>query len=134
MCSQKTKLDDNNKYASCPLLLPPPYRHLLMHQSSPVLPWVLPKALWLGKQVARPSCRWSYPLAIGLIFLLLGLVLGPISICLAVQAKKEIEEHPNELDGACQAKAGLIIGIISTVLSVVWIVLIIAAAGSASMA
>jgi hypothetical protein len=71
---------------------------------------------------------------IGLIFLLLGLVLGPISICLAVQAKKEIEERPNELDGACQAKAGLIIGIISTVLSVVWIVLIIAAAGSASAA
>jgi hypothetical protein len=71
---------------------------------------------------------------IGLIFLLLGLVLGPISICLAVQAKKEIEERPNELDGACQAKAGLIIGIISTVLSVVWIVLIIASVGSASAA
>jgi uncharacterized Tic20 family protein len=71
---------------------------------------------------------------IGLIFLLLGIVLGPISICLAVQAKKEIEERPNELGGACQAKAGLIIGIISTVLSVVWIVLIIASVGSASAA
>jgi hypothetical protein len=72
---------------------------------------------------------------IGLIFLRLGIVLGPISICLAVQAKKEIEECPNQLDGACQAKAGLIIGIISTALSsVVWIVLIIAAAGSTSVA
>eukprot|EP00544_Gedaniella_sp_CCMP2646_P006521 CAMPEP_0202489552 /NCGR_PEP_ID=MMETSP1361-20130828/7242_1 /ASSEMBLY_ACC=CAM_ASM_000849 /TAXON_ID=210615 /ORGANISM="Staurosira complex sp., Strain CCMP2646" /LENGTH=105 /DNA_ID=CAMNT_0049119307 /DNA_START=76 /DNA_END=390 /DNA_ORIENTATION=- len=58
---------------------------------------------------------------IGLIFLRLGIVLGPISICLAVQAKKEIEQCPNQLDGACQAKAGLIIGIISTALSsVVW--------------
>jgi hypothetical protein len=66
--------------------------------------------------------------------LLLGIVLGPISICLAVQAKKEIEERPNELDGACQAKAGLIIGIISTALSVVRIVLIIASVGSPSAA
>eukprot|EP00544_Gedaniella_sp_CCMP2646_P007877 CAMPEP_0202483332 /NCGR_PEP_ID=MMETSP1361-20130828/2590_1 /ASSEMBLY_ACC=CAM_ASM_000849 /TAXON_ID=210615 /ORGANISM="Staurosira complex sp., Strain CCMP2646" /LENGTH=87 /DNA_ID=CAMNT_0049111535 /DNA_START=472 /DNA_END=732 /DNA_ORIENTATION=- len=40
----------------------------------------------------------------GLVFLLLGIVLGPISICLAVQAKQEIEQRPNELDGAALAK------------------------------
>lgn len=71
---------------------------------------------------------------IGLVFLALGIILGPISICLANQAKKEIKERPMELDGACQAKAGLIIGIIATVLSIIWIVLIILAisAGAAS--
>lgn len=71
---------------------------------------------------------------IGLIFLILGIVLGPIAICLANQAKKEIKERPRELDGACQAKAGLIIGIIATILSVIWIVLIILAVSSGAVA
>jgi uncharacterized Tic20 family protein len=71
---------------------------------------------------------------IGLIFLLLGLILGPIAICLANQAKKEIRERPRELDGACQAKAGFIIGIIATILSVIWLILIIVAVSSGAAA
>ena len=70
---------------------------------------------------------------IGLIFLLLGIILGPIAICLANQAKEEIRARPRELDGECQAKAGFIIGIIATILSVVWIIIIIiATAGGAA--
>jgi hypothetical protein len=69
---------------------------------------------------------------IGLIFLLLGIVLGPISICLAVQAKQEIKAHPNELDGAALAKAAHIIGMVATILSFLWIVIVIVLIASAS--
>lgn len=61
---------------------------------------------------------------IGLIFVVLGIILGPLAICYANKAKKEIAERPTELDGACQAKAGFIIGIIATILSIIWIILI----------
>lgn len=71
---------------------------------------------------------------IGLIFLILGIVLGPIAICLANQAKQEIRERPREVGGECQAKAGFIMGIIATVLSVIWIVLIIVLVASGAAA
>jgi hypothetical protein len=71
---------------------------------------------------------------VGLIFLVLGIILGPIAICLANQAKKEIRERPQELDGACQAKAGFIIGIVATILSVIWLILIIVVVASGAAA
>jgi hypothetical protein len=69
---------------------------------------------------------------IGLISLLLGIVLGPISICLALQATQEIKAHPNELDGAALAKAAHIIGMVATILSFLWIVIVIVLIASAS--
>jgi len=44
---------------------------------------------------------------IGIFFF--GIILGPIAICLAKAAEKEIKENPETVDGDCQANAGLLL-------------------------
>lgn len=55
---------------------------------------------------------------------ILGIVLGPVAIGLAVSAKKDIKEKPNEVEGECMATSGLVIGVIGFVLSIVFIILL----------
>lgn len=70
-----------------------------------------------GKAIASLVCA-----IIGLF--ILGIVLGPVAICLAVQAKKEIDEQPKRVAGKCLATSGMVIGIIGTILSVLFLILI----------
>lgn len=56
---------------------------------------------------------------------ILGIILGPIAIALSVGARRRIQEDPN-LGGNGIATAGLVIGIVETVLSVLGGLLIIA--------
>ena len=51
-----------------------------------------------------------------------GLVLGPIAICLGVQAKIEIAQNPDKMDGKCQATAGISCGCVALLL---WLIIII---------
>lgn len=60
-------------------------------------------------------------------FFLFGIILGPIAIALATGAKRKIREDP-ELGGDGMATAGLVIGIVDTVLHgifVLWIIVIL---------
>jgi Domain of unknown function (DUF4190) len=65
-----------------------------------------------GKAIASLVCA-----IVGLF--VLGVVLGPVAIGLAVSAKNDIKRKPNELKGECMATSGLIIGIIGFVLSII---------------
>jgi len=68
-------------------------------------------------------------------FFFFGIILGPIAIALATGAKRKIREDP-DLGGDGMATAGLVIGIVDTVLHgifVLWIIVILiigAAAGA----
>jgi len=59
---------------------------------------------------------------IGLIFF--GIILGPVAICTSVQAKNEIKQNPEKVGGECQANAGMVLGVIDTVLCVIYIIVI----------
>ena len=74
-----------------------------------------------GPRKTNNKAIWSLILSICGLFLL-GIVLGPIAICLASQAKKEIKDNPDQMTGDCQATSGMIIGIIGTVLSAIIII------------
>lgn len=50
-----------------------------------------------------------------------GIILGVVAIVLSLQAKKEIEASGGQQSGAGMAQAGLILGIIGVVLSVIWL-------------
>jgi hypothetical protein len=50
-----------------------------------------------------------------------GIIAGVIAIILSLQAKKEIEASGGQQTGAGMAQAGLVLGIIGCVLTVVWI-------------
>jgi len=79
------------------------------------------------------SCKAIASLVLSIIGLfLLGIVLGPIAICLAVSAKNDIKERPQQVQGTGMANAGLIIGIIGTVLSIVLIIIIFSGGASDS--
>lgn len=62
-----------------------------------------------------------------------GIILGPIAICLALSAKREIREKSGQVHGECrvhgecQAQTGLICGIVAVVF---WIIGLIAYAAS----
>jgi Domain of unknown function (DUF4190) len=72
-----------------------------------------------GKAVASLICA-----ILGLF--VLGIVLGPVAICLAVAAKNDIKEKPDQVGGECMATSGLIIGIIGFVLSIIILVVVYA--------
>lgn len=55
---------------------------------------------------------------------ILGVVLGPVAICLGVSANNDIKEQPGVIKGECMATSGIVIGTISFVLSVVVIAII----------
>ena len=57
---------------------------------------------------------------------LIGIVLGPIAICLAVSAKNDIRARPDEVKGEGLANAGLVIGVVGTVISVIFIIAVLA--------
>ena len=54
--------------------------------------------------------------------LLFGIVLGPLAIIFGCVAKGRISEKPLELQGNCQATAGIVCGIVAII---IWIVVII---------
>jgi len=68
-------------------------------------------------------------------YFFLGIVLGPIAIALATGARKRIQENP-ELGGNGLAIAGLVIGIVDTVLwglFVLWIIIFVITGAIASV-
>ena len=71
---------------------------------------------------------WS--MIVGIIGAILGLigacgvVAGPIAIGLSIGAKNQIKRTGGQQRGAGMATAGLVLGIIGTALSVMWIILI----------
>jgi hypothetical protein len=65
-------------------------------------------------------CSW-------ITFGLISLVLGILAIVFGVVGKNEIRDHP-ELGGSGQAQAGFVLGIITTVLSVLLMIAIIVVA------
>jgi hypothetical protein len=58
---------------------------------------------------------------VGLIFF--GIILGPIAICTALQAKNEIRENPEEVGGECQATSGMVLGVLDIIAFVVAIII-----------
>ena len=59
----------------------------------------------------------------GIISLLFfGIVLGPIAILLGYMAQKQIDDKPEEFQGKCQAKTGIICGSLATL---IWIIVVI---------
>ena len=72
------------------------------------------------------SCSAIASLVCGILaFFILGVVLGPVAICLAVSAKNEIQESNGQVKGECMATSGMILGIIGMVLSIIWIIVIV---------
>jgi hypothetical protein len=67
--------------------------------------------------------------AIIALFFCLGFIFGPIAVYKAWKAKREIAEDP-DLQGSGKAAAAMIIGIIATVLGVLYVVGMVASAGS----
>jgi hypothetical protein len=55
-----------------------------------------------------------------------GIILGPIAIVLGTNALKEIERSGGAYGGEGQARAGQILGVIATVLSVLGIIILLA--------
>ena len=55
-------------------------------------------------------------------FFLFGIVLGVLAIIFGAIAINRINERPHELKGLCQAKAGMICGIIAVVF---WVILLV---------
>jgi formate-dependent nitrite reductase membrane component NrfD len=56
---------------------------------------------------------------------ILGIILGPIAICLALSAQGEIRDRPHKVKGECMANAGLIIGIIASVIGLLFVIIVI---------
>lgn len=60
---------------------------------------------------------------IGLFFF--GIILGPVAICLGLSAKNKIREDPQRYTGQCQATAGIVLGIIDVIGSIIFIIIIV---------
>lgn len=73
--------------------------------------------------VKTTSCMAIASMVCGIVGLFFfGIVLGSIAVILGFVAKNEIASKPEELQGVCQANAGIICGIIAIA---VWIVLVV---------
>lgn len=71
----------------------------------------------------RTSSKAVSSLVCGIVgILIFGIILGPIAIIVGMQAKSEINENPREIQGNCQATAGIIFGVVDIIL---WIILVI---------
>ena len=55
-----------------------------------------------------------------------GVILGPVAIVLALNAKREIRESPGRYTGEGLATAGLVLGIVAVVAFVVGIIVVLA--------
>ena len=66
---------------------------------------------------------WSLVCAIIGLFIL-GIVLGPVAIFLGVQAKQEIKARPSQLKGEGMATAGIVIGVIAFIGSIIIIAML----------
>lgn len=62
-----------------------------------------------GKAIASMVCG-----ILGL--LMFGIIFGPIAIGLGVSAKNDIKQNPQEIQGKCQATAGIVCGVIAIIL------------------
>jgi hypothetical protein len=56
-----------------------------------------------------------------------GWLFGPIAICLGKRAQSEMEDHPEAVEGTCQAQAGIALGWIDIILWVIIVIIFIAA-------
>jgi Domain of unknown function (DUF4190) len=54
---------------------------------------------------------------------LLGIILGPIAMCLGFRALSEIKEQRDSVKGKCMAASGVVIGLIGFIGSVVFIII-----------
>ncbi|VXC00482.1 DUF4190 domain-containing protein [Aeromicrobium sp. 9AM] len=73
----------------------------------------------------NPKALWAMIVGIvSILFCYVGLVIGPVAIFLAVQAKKEIKQSNGTQTGEGMATAGLITGIVGTVVQVMLITLV----------
>ena len=74
--------------------------------------------------IKTTSCMAISSMVCGIVGLVVfGIILGPIAIILGVIAKNEINAKPEELQGACQAKAGIICGIIAVVIWTIFVII-----------
>jgi uncharacterized membrane protein len=55
-----------------------------------------------------------------------GLVIGPVAIVLALVSRKRISNSEGSLRGQGLATAGLVLGVIGTIVSIFWLVVLIA--------
>ena len=58
-------------------------------------------------------------------FVFVGIILGPLAIIFGSIAIKKIDKHPHELSGRGMALAGIICGIVVTVLNVAFLVFVL---------
>jgi hypothetical protein len=68
------------------------------------------------------------------VVVLLPVALGPLACYLGASARREIEREPGRWGGQTQATAGLVLGIVATVVLVIVVVLMLAAIGLFSLA
>jgi Domain of unknown function (DUF4190) len=73
-----------------------------------------------GEAVASMICG-----IVSLFFI--GIILGPIAICLGVSAKNKIKANPQALTGGCQATAGIVTGSIAVALYAIIIIFVLIA-------
>lgn len=59
-------------------------------------------------------------------FFIVGIIFGPIAICLAASAKNDIRERPTQVKGEGIANAAMIVGAIALIVSIVIIILYLA--------
>jgi len=82
-------------------------------------------------QQARATCKEAnLALIFGIISIFcFSIILGPIAIALGSKAKKILATNPH-LAGSGKATAGLVIGIITTILGAIWLIVLIASLAS----
>jgi hypothetical protein len=72
---------------------------------------------------ANKKALWS--MILGIISLIcFGIVVGPIAIVLSIMAKKEIEASGGRQTGGGQATAGLVLGILGAVFTVLYLIFV----------
>ena len=99
----------------------PPYTPEPLHYSHAQSPYVQTTAPPPPVPPTNTKALWS--LICGIVgILVLGIILGPIAICLGVSAKQEIQSTGSrDAQGQCQANAGIVCGSVALVL---WIILV----------
>ena len=99
----------------------PPYTPEPLHYSHAQSPYVQTMASPPPVPPTNTKALWS--LICGIVgILVLGIILGPIAICLGVSAKQEIQSTGSrDAQGQCQANAGIVCGSVALVL---WIILV----------
>jgi hypothetical protein len=77
-----------------------------------------------GKAMASLVCATA-GILFYYIFVPIGIMLFPFSICLAVLAIQEMKQEPGDITCKCMAISGLFIGIIGFILSIIYIIFMV---------